>query len=152
METGNAWSDDRVAELTRLWAEGYSSSIIAEKMGVTRNAIIGKTFRLGLPPPSDKVGKPHPRKSIAKKPRPEPTRLFRLFAPELYQPRCVEIDPLNLTTLEIDLSTQCQYIAGDDGLHCGHLVQEKSSYCPKHHALCHEPTRFPVYRFARAAA
>jgi GcrA cell cycle regulator len=152
MEIGNTWSDDRVAELTRLWAEGHSASIIAEKLGVTRNAIIGKTFRLGLPPPTEKIGKPSgPPKSAVKKPKPEPTRLFRLFAPELFQPRCVEVDPLNLTTLEIDLGTQCQYIAGDDGLHCGHLVQEKSSYCPKHHALCHEPTRFPVYRFARAA-
>ena len=153
MENGNAWSDDRVADLERLWAEGYSASIIAEKLGVTRNSVIGKAFRLELPPPAEKIGKPSgPRKVVVKKPKPEPTRLFRLFAPELYQPRCVEVAPLNLTTLEIDLSTQCQYIAGDDLLHCGHIVQPKSSYCPKHHELCHEPTRFPVYRFARAAA
>jgi GcrA cell cycle regulator len=146
------WSDERIAELTKLWEEGYSAGVIAEKFGVTRNSVIGKVFRLGLPAPETKVVKAHPRKSLVKKPKPEPTRLFRLFAPDMYQPRCIEIEPLNLTTIEIDLGTQCQYIAGDDGLHCGHLVQDKSSYCPKHHALCHEPTRFPVYRFARAAA
>jgi GcrA cell cycle regulator len=152
METGNAWSDDRVAELTRLWAEGYSTSIIAEKLGITRNMVVGKVYRLELPTPETKIGKPHPRKTAVKKPKPEPTRLFRLFAPELFQPRCVEVDPLNLTTPEINLGTQCEYIAGNDGLHCGHPVQPKSHYCPKHHDLCHEPTRFPVYRFARAAA
>jgi hypothetical protein len=153
MEIGNAWSDDRVAELTRLHAEGYSAAIIAEKLGVTRNSIMGKVFRLGLPTPENKIGKPPgPRKSAVKKPKPEPSRLFRLFAPELYQPRCVEVEPRNLTTLEISLGAQCEYIAGYDGLHCGHPVQPKSHYCPKHHELCHEPTRFPVYRFARAAA
>ena len=44
-----AWTDDRVATLTKLWADGLSASQIAKQLGgVTRNAVIGKVHRLGL--------------------------------------------------------------------------------------------------------
>ncbi len=42
------WTEDRAATLRRLWAEGLSCSIIAERMGITRNAVIGKVHRLRL--------------------------------------------------------------------------------------------------------
>lgn len=44
-----AWTEDRVATLTKLWADGLSASQIAKELGgVTRNAVIGKVHRLGL--------------------------------------------------------------------------------------------------------
>jgi len=44
-----AWTEDRVAILTKLWADGLSASQIAKELGeVTRNAVIGKVHRLGL--------------------------------------------------------------------------------------------------------
>lgn len=43
------WTDERVAILTKLWADGLSASQIAKQLGgVTRNAVIGKVHRLGL--------------------------------------------------------------------------------------------------------
>ena len=43
------WSEERVALLRKLWAEGLSASQIAKQLGgVTRNAVIGKVHRLGL--------------------------------------------------------------------------------------------------------
>ena len=33
----------------------------------------------------------------------------------------------------------CRFIEGDDHLFCGRPQQEKSSYCPVHHALCYLP-------------
>lgn len=43
------WTEERVAALQRLWAQGLSASQIAERLGsVTRNAVIGKAHRLGL--------------------------------------------------------------------------------------------------------
>ena len=43
------WTEERVALLRDLWAEGLSASQIAGRLGeVTRNAVIGKVHRLGL--------------------------------------------------------------------------------------------------------
>ncbi len=43
------WTEQRVADLRRLWAEGLSASQIARRLGnTTRNAVIGKVHRLGL--------------------------------------------------------------------------------------------------------
>lgn len=47
--TGVTWTDERIARLIKLWAEGFSASQIAALLGhVSRNAVIGKVHRLGL--------------------------------------------------------------------------------------------------------
>lgn len=45
-----AWNPEQVAELRRLWDEGLSTRLIGLRMGVTKNAVIGKANRLGLSP------------------------------------------------------------------------------------------------------
>src|SRR5674476_1361862 len=48
-ENPMSWTDERVALLTKLWADGLSASQIAAELGgITRNAVIGKVHRLGL--------------------------------------------------------------------------------------------------------
>lgn len=50
------WTPSRVRDLTRMWnAEGLSARKIADKLGCTRNAVIGKTRRLGLDPRKEGV-------------------------------------------------------------------------------------------------
>lgn len=50
-----SWTEDRVNTLLRLREEGKTSSQIAEALGgTTRNAVIGKIFRLGLAKPTKK--------------------------------------------------------------------------------------------------
>jgi GcrA cell cycle regulator len=46
----NAWTEERVERLKKLWSDGLSASQIAAELGggVTRNAVIGKVHRLGL--------------------------------------------------------------------------------------------------------
>lgn len=44
-----SWTEENIAALRQLWAQGLSASQIAERLGaVTRNAVIGKAHRLGL--------------------------------------------------------------------------------------------------------
>ncbi|WP_038035554.1 GcrA family cell cycle regulator [Thermopetrobacter sp. TC1] len=47
----NTWTEDRVVLLKKLWMEGLSASEIAKELGnnISRNAVIGKVHRLGLP-------------------------------------------------------------------------------------------------------
>lgn len=48
------WSDEMIARLRGLWDEGHSTAEIGRRMGVSKNAIIGKAHRLALP------GRPSP--------------------------------------------------------------------------------------------
>jgi GcrA cell cycle regulator len=45
-----SWTNERIELLQKLWLEGWSASRIASELahGITRNAVIGKVYRLGL--------------------------------------------------------------------------------------------------------
>ena len=43
------WNDDAIARLRGLWDEGHSTAEIGRRMGVTKNAVVGKAHRLVLP-------------------------------------------------------------------------------------------------------
>jgi GcrA cell cycle regulator len=45
-----SWTNERIELLQKLWLEGWSASRIAGELahGITRNAVIGKVYRLGL--------------------------------------------------------------------------------------------------------
>lgn len=51
----NFWTKANVARLTSMWADGYPASSMASALGTTRNAIIGKANRIGLPPRKEPV-------------------------------------------------------------------------------------------------
>jgi GcrA cell cycle regulator len=45
-----SWTNERIESLQKLWLAGWSASRIAAELGapITRNAVIGKVYRLGL--------------------------------------------------------------------------------------------------------
>src|SRR3954464_1946461 len=43
------WREDIIGQLRALWDEGHSTAEIGRRMGVTKNAIVGKAHRLNLP-------------------------------------------------------------------------------------------------------
>jgi GcrA cell cycle regulator len=43
------WTPERIAALIALWNEELSTSEIGRRLGITKNAVIGKVHRLGLP-------------------------------------------------------------------------------------------------------
>jgi GcrA cell cycle regulator len=58
------WTAERINMLSRLWEEGLSTAEIGRRLGLTKNAVIGKAHRLGL------KGRPSPVKA----PPPQPLR------------------------------------------------------------------------------
>ena len=42
------WTDDVISRLKALWAEGHSTAEIGRRMGVSKNAVVGKAHRLAL--------------------------------------------------------------------------------------------------------
>lgn len=43
------WTEETIARLRGLWAEGHSTAEIGRRLGVTKNAVVGKAHRLDLP-------------------------------------------------------------------------------------------------------
>ncbi|MBL8531949.1 MAG: GcrA cell cycle regulator, partial [Hyphomonadaceae bacterium] len=113
------WTEERVALLRKLWAEGLSASQIAKQLGgVTRNAVIGKVHRLGLAGRAT-PSRPAKRPVRAARPRvigPTAPRLRPAFAaPAIAMP---ELEPLRFedgrTASVLTLSeSMCKFPIGD---------------------------------------
>lgn len=148
------WTDQRVEDLRKLFADGFSASQIAAQLGfLTRNAVIGKLSRLGL-----KRGKPVPRIEAARAPRkmgrPRKTRVESIMPSYKQVTRIVggrimdvvEFDNSNLrqaVVISLNISLidlehgQCKYPTSDaPTLFCGTEQEVHSSYCPQHAELC----------------
>ncbi|WP_421729123.1 GcrA family cell cycle regulator [Brevundimonas sp.] len=48
--TATAWTDDRIGRLKTLWLEGRTADFISRDLGcgISRSAVLGKVYRLGL--------------------------------------------------------------------------------------------------------
>ena len=84
-----SWTDERVEQLKKLWADGLSASQIASKLGeVTRNAVIGKVHRLGLAgrATTSRVRTARPRSNIALFPARSSQVQYRTFGNAALKP------------------------------------------------------------------
>ncbi len=43
------WNDESIGRLRQFWTDGHSTAEIGRRMGVTKNAVVGKAHRLELP-------------------------------------------------------------------------------------------------------
>ena len=62
-EPVETWTPERIEALTRLWEEGVTTAEIGRRIGVTKNAVIGKVHRIGLTPRVI-TQKPPPRRNV----------------------------------------------------------------------------------------
>jgi len=68
-----SWTDERIETLKKMWDSGLTATQIAEELGgVSRNAVIGKAHRLGLPARPSPVKPNEPKAQAAPKPAPAP--------------------------------------------------------------------------------
>jgi hypothetical protein len=126
------WTPERDDELTHLRACGeYSTSQIAAKLGITPSAVTGRAYRLQLPRLTS---------SGARGPQRKP-RVRLVVVPLPNEPKS-----LQLTTRQLQVDS-CQWIAGDDQLHCGHQTSWgvdrhgapiRLYLCAFHHAAAHQ--------------
>jgi GcrA cell cycle regulator len=130
-----SWTHAAVRDLKAWWPDhSLSCSHIADRLGTTKNAVIGKARRLSLP-----YRLPE-RAGRGRLPSDEPPRaLFKSHAPIKpwkQSPR----GPKRLTHWDDLTFRSCRFIPGDpDGaqtLFCGDPTVTGKSYCPHHLALC----------------
>lgn len=66
-----SWTEERIETLKKMWDSGMTATQIAEELGgVSRNAVIGKAHRLGLPARPSPVKPNEPKADTAPKPAP----------------------------------------------------------------------------------
>jgi GcrA cell cycle regulator len=155
------WDAATVEVLTRLWSAGdLSASAIARRLGVTRNAVLGKVHRLGLsnrrPGHVGRTPRPKPeprrapaaRKATDRPPRAQsaPRSAVQTDAATAPMPSPLEDLPGLVPHLE-DLSPRaCHWPCGDpaqDGFcFCGREA-DPGPYCPTHDRIAHraQPAR-----------
>jgi GcrA cell cycle regulator len=64
------WNEETIAKLRALWDEGLSTAEIGRRMGVSKNAVVGKAHRLNLAPrpsPIRRGGERAPRRRLARR-------------------------------------------------------------------------------------
>lgn len=158
-----SWTDERVENLKKLWAEGLSASQIAGRLGgVTRNAVIGKVHRLGLSGRATtsraKPARTHKHKAARQNNAPR----LGLFsnsntamrsitttpdAPreEPFRSHYVELDiPMDERVDLVDLKeSQCRWPIGDpqeNEFHfCGKDKSDGNPYCEYHAEIAFQP-------------
>jgi len=145
------WTEERVALLTKLWADGLSASQIAAELGgITRNAVIGKVHRLGLSGRAKSPSSaPRPRKPRApgmmRVPRAHirgNTALAYDYAAEP-EPELIEIPIEQRKNLLQLTEATCHWPVGDPGsqdfFFCGGDAIENSPYCSYHSRVAYQP-------------
>lgn len=119
------WTEERLNKLRKLWEKGLSISQIGEELGVSRNAIAGKVYRLQLPKRQSPIsGAATAPKSGQKK----SDAIADMDASEL---------PLKLALRTINWSrSKCSWPIGDPKStsfrFCGKAVVVGKPYCNEH--------------------
>ena len=157
------WTEERVAELKKLWAEGHSASQIAKRLGsVTRNAVIGKVHRLGLSgratpsrpvkrPP--RLARPKPQQQLPRQAQTRGSNALAVREQAAATPHAeveTNIEPQRLpngdmvTVLTVK-DTMCKWPIGDPADttfgFCGHASQDGSPYCAEHARVAFQPAK-----------
>lgn len=146
-----AWTDDRVEDLKKLWAEGHSASQIAKQLGgVTRNAVIGKVHRLGLSgraTPSRPPRRPAAAPARTRAPsRPAKPRVAARTEPAAAPAKVLEAAPLpngEFATVLTLKDSMCKWPLGDpstgDFRFCGRKSSPGDAYCEAHAEMAYQP-------------
>lgn len=162
------WTDERVEQLKKLWAEGLSASQIAAQLGgVSRNAVIGKVHRLqlssrGRTTSSGSRTKKTTQSSVATKTVAKPVTSARIVTATVgatalqaqfdaepvarhhIRPSTNVVIPISRRLQLIQLSEKtCKWPNGDplseDFNFCGNDVGDSGPYCGFHASVAFQP-------------
>ncbi|MBV8911860.1 MAG: GcrA cell cycle regulator [Acetobacteraceae bacterium] len=146
------WNEETIARIRALWAEGLSTAEIGRRMGISKNAVVGKAHRLNLPArpsPIRRVSSEKPARrsapkrivgptlptldSVARQPVPTPPRQPVVLRPVPPQPR-----PAGRVS-------SCCWPLGEPGTpefrFCGDPTVPAKPYCEEHVALAYVKVR-----------
>jgi GcrA cell cycle regulator len=144
------WTPDKVERLLALWNERLSSARIAADLGpgFTRNAVVGKLFRLGLKRSDEQryaaqaagARQSHRRRSAAGWPERPPAFPVAPLPP----PRPCAVVPRQARREEVGAHACRWPYGGEEVRFCGRRRGSGQAYCPGHHAVAYAGTLPPL--------
>ncbi len=63
------WTEETITQLRHLWSEGLPTAEIGRRLGITKNAVIGKAHRLTLPSRPSPIPAPTSGEKVLREPR-----------------------------------------------------------------------------------
>jgi GcrA cell cycle regulator len=144
MHGNTRWTEEMNERLNALWAEGLSATQIAAALGsVSRNAVLGKVHRLGLPG----------RDKIARARKPPVKRRYRFILPPiLATPKPLRVEPVVPVVPVVPgcrfdelTATVCRWPIGEVGEadfgFCGEQTNQHAPYCAHHLRIAYLPVK-----------
>jgi GcrA cell cycle regulator len=151
------WNEDTIGRLRTFWAEGLSTAEIGRRLGVSKNAIVGKAHRLNLtarPSPIRRDGEKTPRRrqprraqgatlpALAAASAPMPVLEPRPRLPERQAPPMLRAIPAPRAGARV---TPCCWPIGEPGTRsfrfCDVDAIAGKPYCEEHSALAYVKIR-----------
>lgn len=128
MALDSIWNEARVGELVQLWQAGLSTAEIGRRLGISKNAVVGKAHRLDLPARPSPIRNPAPRASAP------PRRAAQAPAEPRFSP--------------LHAGPPCQWPHGHPGQEefhfCGQPSLPGKPYCPEHAARAYVGAKPPA--------
>ena len=145
---GSVWTGERILALRRLWSEGHTTAEIGRRMGVSKNAVVGKAHRLDLPARPTPIRRPDtgirptPRR-IERPPVPPLAALVRLGScPD--EPTAARTSPIAPCMPVVLGITACRWPVGDPRApgfrFCDDPTLARRPYCAAHQAAAYRTT------------
>ncbi len=160
------WNEETIARLRAMWDEGLTTAEIGRRLGVTKNAVVGKSHRLLLPPrpspirrmPAGQTPRPQPRRTVgptlpplqhaARGPVPVPVPIPVPVSVSVLGRPVLTVRPPALRALPSMAGgriTTCCWPLGEPGTptfrFCDDAAQANKPYCGAHAALAYVKVR-----------
>lgn len=143
MKVHSSWSDDSVERLKALYLAGRSGTEISRELGVTRNAVLGKLYRLGFLTKEISAKRaprllPQKRTSFRRVARPSAPKTIDSLVLKPLQLASASTSGLSCGILDV---SGCRWAVSFDaaviGRHifCNAETEEGHSYCSHHEAV-----------------
>ncbi len=145
------WNEETVARIRALWAEGHSTAEIGRRMGISKNAVVGKAHRLNLP------ARPSPIRRTPGEKKASRPRVRRITGPTLPALQSVQRQPITASRAPVLLRpvpaqprpvgrvSSCCWPLGEPGTpefrFCGDPTVPAKPYCEEHVAIAYVRVR-----------
>jgi GcrA cell cycle regulator len=140
------WTTEAIDRLRALWAEGHSTAEIGRRMGITKNAVVGKAHRLSLPPRPSPIRREAEGEATVAAPRlPRPVVVPRLAAPAVPAVARPTVPVAVRPFPRVIAARTCCWPIGEPGTSgfrfCTAEATSGKPYCPEHAAVAYVKAR-----------